>query len=194
MVFNMKKNNYYFVTLFLILLFCSCDLSPKYISEAELEEYKNKFIQKGYTSYSFDCSLEYAAPNTYVAHIVIKDGELVTKKFSWIRGGAVDEENCDEKITELKKWKNYENSYDKIFVEEMNTMEDVFELIATIYQREKNEYEQDKTHHHLESEVKYDKKNCVPLYFHCNNSPRPLLPMPVYSGINVQVKNFKVDE
>lgn len=188
----MKKFPLLFIVIMLVFSFLSCDLSPKYISEAELEEYKNKFIQRGYTNYSFDCSLDYWQPDTYMAHIKVKDGKT-TKTFHYIHGSKVNEENCDEKIAELKTFKNYETSYEKIFIEDVNTIEDVYELIATIYQREKYEYEQDQMHHHLDSEVKYDKENFIPLYFHCNNSPRPLLPVTGMYGTSVYVENFKVD-
>lgn len=191
----MKKT---ILLLLIISLLLSCDpnRSPKFIDEKTFDVMREQCKQKVGSSYSFDCVVGlHTTPYTYRFYIENNNG-IIKKTWSLIHSENV-ESLTDEQINEkLLKRKNelgdvYEESYEKVCIEDVNTIDDVFLLVSTIYQNELKKYQQNPSSSYFVSKIEYDEIYSFSKDFYLlTTKPRPMI-VGGDMGINVWIKNFQ---
>lgn len=155
-------------------------------------EYKSKQIQ----NYSFNCIIGlYSSPCTYDLSIEINNGKLYKKRYNRINEEdttTLSEDEINEKLDKIKSNMGdaYNNSIEQFCIEKLNSMEDVFLLISTLYARELELYNNDTYKNNFDSYIKYDDIYSYPKDFFCHTTNRFQVAMPSSVGINVKIENF----
>ena len=184
--------------MFLMSLLLSCDpnRSPKFIDEKVFDDMREQSKQRVGLSYSFDCTVGlHITPYTYEFHIESNNG-VIKKTYHIISYEIVDglsDEQIKNKLEERKKdlGNSYDDSYEKVCIEDVNIIDDVFLLVSTIYQKELKKYQQNPGSSYFVSKIEYDHNCSFPSYFHLQTTRNRPAFVGGDMGINVWIKNFQ---